>query len=148
MKNIIIILVMTISLSSFAQSACACEEFFGSCKVQCPQGTLAKCDGTWYGSCKCSCEELVLTPAPIGAESSFNIDLNDVEKMKTIFEETNNKNLKELESLIAELQNKSKNDVFSTNDDIVYNNYFYKLESLFNSLNLSNKKKLVNLIEA
>lgn len=141
---------MTFSLSSLAQSACSCEEFFGSCKVRCPQGTLAKCDGTWYGSCKCSCEELVITPAPapISAESLFYIDINDVEKMKTIFKETKNKNLKELESLIVELQNNSKNNVFSTNDDIVYNNYFYKLESLFNSLKLSNKKKLVNLIEA
>jgi hypothetical protein len=135
---------------SFSQSSCACDEWFGSCNIVCPKGSMASCQGTWYGSCKCQCLEMVAQP--VDKLDSFmannTIEIKDVEKMLKIFEETNNENLLALSNFKTELSKNSENGIYSSKKTDEFNKYFNELKTFFNTLSFENKHKLVNLIES
>lgn len=139
MKRIIYIIVLVfIGITSYGQSSCSCDEFFGSCTVICPGGTSAKCKGTWYGSCSCECIQLV-TP---GGQTlnTYEIDLNEIFEMKNIFDKTQN-------IAVGELTDKSENYLYITQDADEYFKYFNRLRNLFFTLSEDYMYELVTNIE-
>ncbi|MDD3771460.1 MAG: hypothetical protein PHC38_02245 [Weeksellaceae bacterium] len=127
-----------------AQSSCSCDELFGSCSIACPKGTLAKCKGTWYGSCSCECMPTASNP-DTGVGS---IDLNEVKEMKKIFETISSPKLDSLNNLIDKLESKSENNIFVAKNEDEYYLYFNQLHELFLTLPKINMEDLVNKIEA
>ena len=152
MKKVFLLLVFAVVSSnlSFSQSSCACDSWFGSCHVTCPEGTLARCVEGWHRSCSCECVPYVI-PAGGGRrtlEIANKIYLNEVEVLQKIFEDFSSENLSELIKLKNELLAKSNDGVYSTSNENEYFVYFNKLSDFFSSLSDSNKVKFHELINS
>jgi len=134
------------SIQSYGQSACRCNEMFGSCEVRCDASQTASCAGTWYGSCKCEClEKLSSTLEPAQFAS---IDLNSVRLMHEIYESINKDNKLNLAALHKKMYVKAKNGLFIAESQEEYAYYFNQLHNFFNALPLEYKEILNSKIES
>lgn len=147
MNKIFLIFVLLFTLHSFSQSVCSCESMFGECKIRCSQGEIASCGETWYGGCKCECEEKFISDEPVIQEYGYEIDLNKVEKMHKFFKKMGHPKLSEFENLVFELKEDSKNSIFKTKNEDKYGAYFLELKKYFNTLTYDQKKQLHDIIE-
>lgn len=130
------VLFLSFSAFSFGQSRCDCDGLIGSCSITCGGGTVATCDGTWYGGCKCSCKERVIKdPVPIGGV----LDLEEIETLREFLENPNA--IHKLDAILSDLRGLKiiDNQVYVKEQEI-YDRYFDMLSGIF--LTLTEEKQL------
>lgn len=137
LKLFLFVIFISFSGVGLAQSSCECDGIMGACNVTCTGSTIATCNGTWWGGCKCYCKEKMITD-PIGGI----FDLEEIEVFKDYLKD--DWALNQLNNIIGSLTSDRiyENNIVIIDDKNKYQVIFNELKKLFNLLSEQEKLEL------